>query len=869
MSRNRRLKMIRETAKKWGLFFFSTLILLLFAGTNVRSEPILSIQDGKEGHPKMDSALFDLQKSYRLQGKGISRSIARQHDLRIDGLDNVTVFIQPKAGETKESIDIEALEAYGVEVIKRGHSVIKAKVPVVLLDIIADRVEGINFIRRPDRPHAKVVSEGVSLTGASLYHASGYGGQNVKVAIIDLGFDKLSQAISAGVLPSNVVKIDCTGSECSPTDFLSEEEEHGTAVAEVVHDMAPGAELYLIKIDDNLDLMAAKDYCIANGIKVINHSVGWYISNFYDGTCYFDNPVCSANHAYKNGILWVNSAGNDARSHYQATFIDRDGDRLHNVTENNNSISLYARKGDPIIALLTWDAWPATDQDYDLLLFNSSMELVASSTNWQTGTQPPQEGVFYLVPISGNYYLAVRNANATSSHRFSIFNFYQDLNPYVASSSLVSPADAAGVMAVAAIDWFNWLNGPQEDFSSQGPTTDGRMKPEISGPDGVSSFIYDSFYGTSSSSPHVAGAAALILSNSPDFTVSEVWNVLVSSAIDLGTMGQDPIFGYGRLSLSTLSVDPVSIDFNDVTIGNFLEKVITVQNIGSQNLTIGTVIAPGVPYSLASDSCSNRSLPLGETCTLAVRFSPVTSGSFSGSITLPSNDPFKDSFSVSLKGNGVRVINLLSPADPLYVDPCVIYTPPIFQWEARASFTQYEVEFSWDPIFAIVTSDIKVPGKNPAYYMSPSQWKKVLLAPGAEGGTVYWRVIGMKSGGTFEVSNQHSILVPPPEPVGNPMISPVSRTGLPVVTWQNHCNSKLRLWFSIDPGLLRTSVTVQIPDPTANGGNLSKALTSGQWLRIRKLVGDQAGARIYWYVESWDTLKRYSVTEVMSFVLED
>jgi hypothetical protein len=64
-------------------------------------------------------------------------------------------------------------------------------------------------------------------------------------------------------------------------------------------------------------------------------------------------------------------------------------------------------------------------------------------------------------------------------------------------------------------------------------------------------------------------------------------------------------------------------------------------------------------------------------------------------------------------------------------------------------------------------------------------------------------------------------------------------------------------------------VTVQIPDPTANGGNLSKALTSGQWLRIRKLVGDQPGARIYWYVESWDTLKRYSVTEVMSFVLTD
>jgi len=79
----------------------------------------------------------------------------------------------------------------------------------------------------------------------------------------------------------------------------------------------------------------------------------------------------------------------------------------------------------------------------------------------------------------------------------------------------------------------------------------------------------------------------------------------------------------------------------------------------------------------------------------------------------------------------VRVINLLSPADPLHVDPCDIYAPPIFQWEARVSFTQYEVEFSWDPTFAIVTSHIKVPGKNPAYNISSSQWKKVLLTPGA------------------------------------------------------------------------------------------------------------------------------------------
>ena len=71
------------------------------------------------------------------------------------------------------------------------------------------------------------------------------------------------------------------------------------------------------------------------------------------------------------------------------------------MTETDNFISLYAFEGDPILALLTWDAWPATDQDYDLLLFNSSMKLVDYSTGWQTGTQPPQEAIYYTFLLPG------------------------------------------------------------------------------------------------------------------------------------------------------------------------------------------------------------------------------------------------------------------------------------------------------------------------------------------------------------------------------------------------------------------------------------------------------------------------------------
>ncbi len=857
-------------------YFLSIFILLIFSlpsWTAVHSEEALSVTIEK-GHPKIESALFDLQQKYLLHGKAVSKAFAERRNLRMDAQDQITVFILPKAGETKETIDVEALKAFGGEVVKSGDAVIKARVPILLIDQIADRVEGVNFIKQPDRPHIEVVSEGVALTGASGYQASGYTGQNAKVAIIDLGFANLADAIAAGVLPSSVIKIDCAGGECAPTDFLLEEEPHGTAVAEIVHDMAPDAQLHLIKVGDTLDLKSAKDYCIANGIRVINHSVGWFISNFYDGTCYFDNAVCTANHAYKNGILWVNAMGNEAMSHYEATFIDSDGDRLHNVRADSNFISLDVdERLYPIIALLTWDAWPATGQDYDLLLFDSSLNLVASSTSIQNGTQPPQEVIGYLPSIPGTYYLAVRNSSATSNLRFSIFNFNQDLNPHVASSSLVSPADAAGAMAVAAINQADWLNnGPQEDFSSQGPTTDGRMKPEVSGPDGTSSFIYPpsggSFLGTSAASPHVAGAAALILSNNPSFTVSQLWNSLTTSAIDVGAPGQDPIYGYGRLNLSTISVDPASIEFGGVTVGNSVEKVITVHNIGSPNLTVGAITAPAGSFTLVEDSCSGKSLALGGTCALHVRFSPATAGDFSSTLTVPSSDSSRNIIPVSLKGKGVLVVSLSLPADQYPTTACSMYNPPVFQWEVNAVVAGYELQFSLDPAFGSIPVKIKTSGT--AYGMTFSRWKKLLSMPGTNGGTIYWRVAGIKSDGTQSPSSNRAILITPPQSVGAPAISPVSKNKLPTLIWQNRCNARFKVWFGRDPGFSRRTVLFsRTSDPNLNGGGFSWGLTQEQWLGIRTLVGDETGSRIYWYVESWDGLNRHAVTALKDFILTD
>jgi len=511
---------------------------------------------GKMAHPRVESALLELAERHAA-GAPQAQAFARTRGIASVESGRITVYLLADPREGGAPIDVEALRTLGGRVIKSSRRVLKASIPLGRIREIADGVPGVAFLRLPDRPRAEaVVGEGPALTRATNFHTAGYTGAGVNVAVIDLGFAGLSSAIANGDLPETVVRVDCTGDNCvsTPTTFDSgETESHGVAVAEVVAEMAPGARLYLIKIGDVFDLLDAKNFCIDNGVRVINHSVGWVNTNFYDGACWFDVlPVCTANNAFANGILWVNSAGNSARKHYEATFADGNGDGLHDQT-----VALTAAVGDEISLSLTWEGWPVSADDYDLLLLDPSGASIASGANPQTGTQPPTERIDVTsAPSTGTYTVRVRKSVTAAVRRLKLFSFGGNLSPSVARSSMTSPADAAGVVAVAAIDYQQWVTGPQESFSSQGPTTDGRVKPELSGPDGVSGWTLGArgstsggFFGTSAASPHVAGAAALILSRHPTFAATDLWNVLVSSAVDMGDPGTDNVFGAGRLNL--------------------------------------------------------------------------------------------------------------------------------------------------------------------------------------------------------------------------------------------------------------------------------------------------------------------------------
>jgi hypothetical protein len=496
-----------------------------------------------EHHPKIESALLrsfsDLTPGLFPQGKGSPPPSLGEGLGERSG--KVRVII-----ESERPLDEALLQSFGAQIEARAGTLYRVRVPREHLRALAD-IPGISFIRRPRLFTAlgPRTTEGVLPTGALLLQSAGWRGQNVKIAIIDLGFAGLSRALDSKVIKREVIvdTQDYTG------EGLEVGTAHGTGVAEIVHAMAPQAWLYLKKVADEIDLSNAVDDAIAQGVQIINYSVGVANANFGDGT---GIVAAIADRARAHGILWVNAAGNHAQSHWMGPFSDRNFNNWLEFAPGREELFIKVDFPGSIQLYLTWDDWPRTAQDFDLFLYDAQGRLVASSQNYQTGFEEPTEQIEYVAWAPGVYRAQVLARRVFRTNiRLKIFNLSQQpIEPNVPAGSILTPADARGAFAVGAISVRSWKDGPQEPFSSQGPTSDGRIKPDIAGPDGVSSFTLTYFSGTSASAPHVAGAAALLLSQHPEWTADQLESALEAQAVDLGEPGKDNIYGAGRLDLS-------------------------------------------------------------------------------------------------------------------------------------------------------------------------------------------------------------------------------------------------------------------------------------------------------------------------------
>ncbi len=401
------------------------------------------------------------------------------------------------------------------------------------------------------------LSEGVATIGLPAWHATGYTGQGVKIGVLDQGFDGYRDLLGTRLPLSLTVQSFVPGTAVDGTGLT-----HGTAVAEIIHAAAPDAELYLAHYDGgDVSMGNAVDWLMQQGVSIISHSAGGLAAPM-DGT---GRDAELADQVAAAGLIWINSAGNAANQHYRGDFADSNGDLIHEFAPDKTTLGFQSDPAGLTQIILNWNDWGKGGvQDLDLFLLDADGNIIASSRNTRDSDRPPVEQILFQFDDSRTYFLTINSVNVSQPLRLDVY-IHQTSNLEMAdpNGSLATPADARGSLTVGAA---YWRTDELEPFSSRGPTADGRIKPDLVGPDGVLSDIFapDRFFGTSAAAPHITGAAAVVWSAFPSATADEIRQYLTTNAIDLMDPGVDAATGAGRLLLpappAAPTITPVPIN---------------------------------------------------------------------------------------------------------------------------------------------------------------------------------------------------------------------------------------------------------------------------------------------------------------------
>ncbi len=201
----------------------------------------------------------------------------------------------------------------------------------------------------------------------------------------------------------------------------------------------------------------------------------------------------------------------------------------------------------------------------------------------------------------GSYTYADMNGKTTIVTKAAELAFERGVSTFTAAGNegqtswkyITAPADGFNIIAVGAVDRF----GNKAGFSSIGPTSDGRIKPEIVAM-GVSDFgavagtvsSYTYANGTSTSTPISSGIGALLLSSSPHLTNTQIRDIILKTASNTSTPNNQ--IGYGIISASK-AVEFPNLEFSNLEFSNnnyIIHKVILNKKVnpGSVKLFYGS-----------------------------------------------------------------------------------------------------------------------------------------------------------------------------------------------------------------------------------------------------------------------------------------
>jgi subtilisin-like proprotein convertase family protein len=447
---------------------------------------------------------------------------------------------------------------------------------------------------------ATLTSEGDRAHNADIARQQfGVTGVGVKACALSDGVDSLAASQAKGELPPNV-------------DVIAGQEgdgDEGTAMLEIIHDLAPNAALGFASafnsdasFADNIRKLRFESHCDV----IVDDVIYFKESPFQDWII-----AQAVNDVTADGALYFSSAGNEGNvadgtaGHWEGDFVDsgksvgKFAGTAHNFagTAGNQiyePVSDASSAGVPVT--LHWsDPLGHSANDYDLYLLNSAGAVVSFSQNVQDGTQDPFE--ILQTPAFGGTGLRLAVVKFSGQNRYlslsALRGRFKDsadgLKAYNTPGVTVGHSAARDAFSVAATPAAAAFGRPLEPgdpanpagpfpgafsgaskaerFTSDGPrrvfyeadgtpitpgnvsSTGGevRNKPEITAADGVKTSVsgFSPFFGTSAAAPHAGAIAALVLSGNPGLPPSEVREALINTAVDIETPGRDNFTGSG------------------------------------------------------------------------------------------------------------------------------------------------------------------------------------------------------------------------------------------------------------------------------------------------------------------------------------
>lgn len=446
---------------------------------------------------------------------------------------------------------------------------------------------------RSIRPAAQHFVHGANTTEGDVAHGTdvvrtqfGVDGTGVAVCAMSDSVDALGDLQASGDLPNDVTVL--PGQSGNPGSS------EGTALLEIIFDMAPGADLFFATgccnpaqmAQNILDLQAA-------GCDVIVDDIGYFVEPVFQ-----DGVIAQAVEAVvAAGTLFFSAAGNSGNldsgtsgvweGDYVGTTLppplNGAGLSAHDFGGDNNSNEITEQNlNDARFFTLQWaDPLGAAANDYELFLLDSTLtNVLAASTNVQDGDDDPFEVIASQGnDDTGNRLVVVKFGG---DDRFLHLNTHRGFLEFGTDGQIFGHPAAAGALAVAAVNVATAGGGqftggpanPVEVFSSDGPrriffdaagnplpATGGealgdpggveRQKPDIAAADGVSTATpgFNPFFGTSASAPHAAGISALYKELFPSVSVPNAYDIFRSTALDIDDEGFDRNSGSGIIMM--------------------------------------------------------------------------------------------------------------------------------------------------------------------------------------------------------------------------------------------------------------------------------------------------------------------------------